>query len=316
MISPINNFSRISSSNTLADGLTEKSLDPRLGLDNTTEIKAFSPGETVTVEGFLDFTKGVGDYFWPLPHHHVHVYMINTNPSNNLTIIGGTNIFTSGVDKSPPDNLDDNQGIINKVTNATGYANVITNKLSGYYNLQFQIPDQSTLELLGITNSLHIIEYYPGNASTGISQSWIIDEYDISLANTAKIIAGTPSSPQILSDGNLSIEYHLAYTDGGAIAGIPINLSIYNISDSTTVCNDIFTCSLNNFNITYPPLTDANGNITVEISMLFNPSDVVRGYYGVNVTAETSLPAIANRPWVMQNFTIVYNMLLLVLDHL
>ena len=65
MISPINNFSRISSSNTLADGLTEKSLDPRLGLDNTTEIKAFSPGETVTVEGFLDFTKGVGDYFWP-----------------------------------------------------------------------------------------------------------------------------------------------------------------------------------------------------------------------------------------------------------
>jgi hypothetical protein len=298
--------------------------DPRFKL-NQPIGGSFAPGGTLTVEQFLDRRNDTNaipavpsDIFWPIPEKEMEIYMIDeTDSTNKLEIIGGDNLITTGVDNAGgfPNNFDDNWGYINTTSDPGDYNTVLTGRLAGYYHIQVQIPNQTFLQSKGITDTLKIIEYFPGNASTGLS-AWINAEYDVSLVNTASItpVSGTPTPKQILSDGNTTIDFELRFDNGGSvIPNINISsLSIYNGSDSSLICSD--SCSSNpNFSVTYfnTSMTDLNGIVTVTIQMSTPP--VVRGTYWVNVTADTDAQ-YSNTPTGSAIFDIVWNNATLALD--
>ncbi|MHA2101709.1 MAG: hypothetical protein ACW99A_23930, partial [Candidatus Kariarchaeaceae archaeon] len=176
------------------------------------------------------------------------------------------------------------------------------------------LPDQSTLLSKGITDTLKIIEYFPGNSSTDLP-AWINREYNISLVNTASI--SEVSAPNvILSDDTASIDFELRFDNGGSVIdNISFNsFEIYNDSDASLVCSDTASCVNAGFNVSFPggTVTDGSGIVTMDVQMLTSPS-VIRGIYWVNVTADTD-PQYSNTPIGGTSFDIVWNNATIVLD--
>ncbi|MFW9927859.1 MAG: hypothetical protein ACFFD1_00540 [Candidatus Thorarchaeota archaeon] len=292
----------------------------RYKLNTPVVNRTYSPGETLGIEGFVNLLSDPNPSynnptnFWPIPKQSIEIYYskdpisASSYPvSNELAITGGTNQTTTGTDANT-DGKDDIWGFM--PIGSANYNTVINGHLSGYYNVTVTIPDQSTLQSLGITNYFTLIEAYPGNLTIGINggDKWILNQSIIQLSNTAQMSV-SQSVPSILSDGQIDFTFTTLTSGGSPISGIPVHIEIFNQADNSTICTDIPSCQSSGFDLTLSAnSTDSSGIVSIHLQMLYPP--VIRGDFGLYVTALTNPsvpPYVTNQPANIGYFTVVTN---------